>query len=112
MTNDIMCFIPLERISLFYKYYTYLDAKNYQADGLFIKHRVPVKFLREYGKEDSQYVFVLCRVHKRDEKAFLEALKELPNKMLLCGYPDYADSCRWFQSQARQEQKRKTGESA
>lgn len=36
---------------------------------------------------------VLCRVRKKDEKRFLEALGELPRKMLLMGYTDYLEDC-------------------
>ena len=39
---------------------------------------------------------IFCRIKKRDESAFLEALRELPNKMLLCGYPDYPAQCHDF----------------
>ena len=42
---------------------------------------------------DYPYVFVICKVRKRDTGKFLEALAKLPNKMLLCGHPDYIDFC-------------------
>ena len=36
---------------------------------------------------------ITCKVRKRDLPRFLEALEELPNKMLLCGHSDYIDYC-------------------
>lgn len=33
------------------------------------------------------------RVRKKDEEKFLEALSELPNRMLLTGFPDYNEYC-------------------
>lgn len=88
--------LSLERFSIRHKYFVFLDAGDYLADSLFIKHKVTVKFIQEYGREDSPYRMIFCRIRKQDERAFLEALRELPNKMLLCGYPDYPARCRDF----------------
>lgn len=88
--------LSLERFSLRYKYFTFLDAGEYLADGLFIKHQVTVKFMQEYARDDSPYLMIFCRIKKRDEGAFLAALGELSNKMLLCGYPDYPAQCHDF----------------
>lgn len=89
-------YLTLERFSLRYFYYAFIDTGDYLADGLFIKHQVTVKFLQEYGHDDSPYLVIFCRIRKRDESAFLDALRELPNKMLICGHPDYPSQCRAF----------------
>lgn len=96
MSEDLKNFLSLERRSLSHRFYAYLDSGDYLADGLFIKHQVCVKFLQEYGKDGFSYLMVFCRIRKRDEVAFLNALRELPNKMLLCGHPDYLAQCQQF----------------
>ena len=55
----------IDRFSLRFAHYAFLDTDAYLADHLFIKHQVWVCF-RE----------------------------ELPNKMMLLGYTDYLDACR------------------
>jgi len=71
----------------------YFDVPEYLADDLFIQHQVRVRFLREYKKDGELYTIVMCRVRKRDEERFCEALEELPRKMMLLGYADYPAYC-------------------
>lgn len=92
MKNDCY-YMHLERINPFYSYYAYFDVPEFFADQLFIQHQVRVHFSGEYQKKRKQYVIVLCRVRKRDEDRFLEALSELPRKMLLLGYTNYLEDC-------------------
>lgn len=96
MQEELKNCLRLERFSLWHKYFAFLDTGEYLADGLFIKYQVPVKFMQEYGREALPYRMIFCRIRKQDESAFLEALRELPNKMLLCGYPEYTDKCKQF----------------
>ena len=70
-----------------------LMSQSFFADQLFIQHQVRVHFSGEYQKKGKQYVIVLCRVRKKDEERFLEALRELPRKMLLLGYTNYLEDC-------------------
>jgi hypothetical protein len=108
MPENVKNYLTLERFSLRNFYYAFLDTSDYLADGLFIKHQVTVKFLQEYGHDDSPYLVIFCRIRKRDESAFLDALKELPNKMLICGHPDYPTMCQEFMSKidsARRQRK-------
>ncbi len=93
MQAEVKNYLSLERFSLRHKFFAFLDAGEYLADGLFIKHQVTVKFMQEYARDDSPYLMIFCRIKKRDEGAFLDALREPPNKMLLCGYPDYPAQC-------------------
>lgn len=92
MKNDCY-YMHLEKINLFYSYYAYFDVPEFFADQLFIQHQVRVHFYGEYQKKGKQYVVVLCRVRKKDEERFLEALSELPRKMLLLGYINYLEDC-------------------
>ena len=83
----------LNRFSLFNTYFAFLDTENYLADGLFIKHQVRVYFGDEFVKPDFPYRIIFCHVRKWDKERFHAAMRELPNKMLLCGNVDYLDAC-------------------
>lgn len=91
-------YLKLRTISLFTYSYMFLDCDEYLADQLFIKHKVPVKFGKEYCKLDSKYRVISCKIRKRYAEEFKEALAEMNNKMLLCGYVDYAAFCENFKS--------------
>ena len=84
----------LDRFSLFYDYFAFLDVEPYAADQLFIQHQVTVHFVREYGKPDCPYQVILCKVRKRDTECFHAAMAELPDKLRLLGYADYPEVCR------------------
>ena len=73
--------------------YAYVDHSSYQADGLLARNKVRVKFKGEFGKAESPYCIILCKVRKKDTERFEEALEKLNNKMLLLGYRDYPDVC-------------------
>lgn len=83
----------LNRFSLFNTHFAFLDTENYLADGLFIKHQVRVYFGDEFVKPDFPYRIIFCHVRRWDKKRFHVAMRELPNKMLLCGNADYLDAC-------------------
>lgn len=84
----------LDRFSLSYDYFAFLDAEPYAADQLFIQHQVTVQFVREYGKPGCPYRIILCKVRKRDTGRFHAAMDELPDKLRLLGYADYLEVCR------------------
>ena len=96
----------IDRLSLFYHYYAFLDTEEYLADQLFIKHQVRVHFREEYARKDSQYRVIVCRVRKRDQMRFLAALEELPKKMLLLGHTNYLDTCYALWDNLHQDEKR------
>ena len=73
-----------------------IDVPEYLADSLFIQEQVRVDFGSEYGKRGSPYIMIFCKVRKRDEGRFLQALDNLGNKMLLMGYTDYREFCSGF----------------
>ena len=84
----------LDRFSLFYDYFAFLDVEMYAADQLCIQHQVTVHFVREYGKPGCPYHVILCKVRKRDADRFRAAMAELPDKLRLLGYTDYLEVCR------------------
>lgn len=87
-------YIPLRSSKLSkYKQYMYVDCKNYLADDLFIKNKITVNFEGDFTKDDSDYIFVYCKVKKKDHDKFIKTLGELKNKMLIMGYFDYESFC-------------------
>ena len=90
--NENCCW-TIEKFSFFYSYFAIIDTADYLADQLFIKHKVRVGFGPEFVCPDAPYRVIMCKCRKRDVDAFLAAIRELPNKMLLCGYPDYLAFC-------------------
>lgn len=77
----------------FRRFFAYIDAEENLADQLFIKHKVAVDFGPEFAKAGSEYFIIICSVWKKDRQRFLDALKELPDKMLLFGHTDYEAHC-------------------
>lgn len=89
-------YFTLERVSLLYDHYAFIDVPQYYADQLFIRHKVRVHFGKEFQHPDQPYVIIFCKVRKRDRDRFLAALSELDRKMLLCDYPGYSEFCDTF----------------
>lgn len=48
---------------------------------------------------------IFCKIRKRDEKKFLDALSEMYDKMLLMGYKDYQEVCDNFISIVEKNEK-------
>nr|DAR21952.1 MAG TPA: hypothetical protein [Caudoviricetes sp.] len=89
-------YFTLEKFSLLFDHFAFVDVPEYYADQLFIRHQVTVHFGDEYKHPDEPYVIIFCKVRKCDRDRFLAALAELPSKMILCGYPRYDEFCREF----------------
>lgn len=79
--------------SLFFRRFAFVDTEDSLAAPLFAEQGVRLHSVRWYQHEGWPYIFVACKVRKQDTGKFLEALAKLPNKMLLCGHPDYIDFC-------------------
>ena len=103
--EDTHFYQHIDRLSLFYSYFVFLDTDAYLADQLFIKHQVRVNFHGEYVRGDSPYRAIFCHVRKRDRERFQAALEELPKKMMLLGYIDYLDVCRALWDKCQQQRK-------
>lgn len=82
-------YLKIRKPSLRYDYFLFFDTPKYLADQLFIKQKVRVWFDKEYAKEGSPFLAILCHVKKKDSAKFIAALDALKNKMILCGYPEY-----------------------
>lgn len=73
--------------------YAYIDANEYLADNLFIKYKVKVHFGSEYQEPNTSFRIIRCKIRRGKEKPFEEALRELPNKAAIMGYPNYMEYC-------------------
>ena len=82
-------YLKIRKPSLRYDYFLFFDTPEYLADQLFIKQKVRVWFDKEYAKEGSPFLAILCHVKKKDSAKFIAALDALKYKMILCGYPEY-----------------------
>ena len=67
-------YLTLNRFSLLYDQYAFIDVPAYYADQLFIRHQVTVRFGKEYRHPDQPYVVIFCKVRKQDRNRFLSAL--------------------------------------
>lgn len=94
-------FFELEQPSFRFSYFCFIDVSEYLADSIFIKHKVRVWFQQEYRKEGTDYIAIFCKVRKKDRADFLNAMKELEQKMLLLGYHDYSAFCTELHDNAK-----------
>lgn len=72
-----------------WKRYMYLDTEDFLLGSLLQRDPIPVKYETNLTKENEPYRLVMMKVRVKDESRFLQALAELPAKMLLCGFRDY-----------------------
>ena len=79
-------YVKIEKKSLFYNYYAYIDTEDFLADDIFIQENVRVQFGKVGKRQNSQYVVVLCKVWKWDAEKFVQAMEKIYNKMLLLGH--------------------------
>ena len=54
-------YVKIEKKSLLYNYYAYIDTEDFLADSIFIQEKLRVFFGKTGRKQDSQYVVVLCK---------------------------------------------------
>ena len=80
----------------FWVRYMYVDINrdyDYIADSLFYKRQIPVVFKDEMIKAGDKYRLVFCKIRKKYQNQFEEALEELKTKMNILGYTDYEEYC-------------------
>lgn len=70
----------------------YLDTKEYKADMILIRHKVRVKFLRDFLFKGSEHdlTYSIVKVRKADFRGFIESMRELRNAHLILGNQEYA----------------------
>ena len=107
MMDENSHYQKLDKFSLLNSHFAFFDTGDYLADNLFIRHQVRVDFDDEYIHPDGVYRAILCHVRRWDEDKFWAAIKELPNKMLLCGHPDYLEFCNAMWKKIRDDKTKK-----
>lgn len=73
--------------------FAYADADKNLADGIFIKHKLFVKFGKEYKKPGEKYKIIFCQIDRKRVGDFEKCMEELKDKMLLFGNTDYEEFC-------------------
>ena len=69
-------YLNLDRFPILYNHYVFVDTSDYLADQLFIRHKVRVHFGEEMEHPEFPYIFIFCKVRKKNRQRFLEALQE------------------------------------
>ena len=85
-------YIELDGWRPFRKMFAYMDAADrYRADELLRKYKLQVKFKNEWTSPEGRYRMIFCSVPKKQAAKFKEAMAQMPDRMLLLGYDDYAE---------------------
>lgn len=86
-------YVELQKFSLLYQHICFVDSAEHLADGVFAHNQITVRFGAEAVREDSEYRFIFCKIHKRDKTIFLKSMEELKQKMFIMSHADYEDFC-------------------
>lgn len=75
--------------------FAFVDTADYRADDIFLRAKLPVRFLRdEVVFDGNEYVIVFCSVRKKDRMRFLECMADLERAMIMEGHADYTYFCK------------------
>lgn len=96
-------FVPVNKFSLFNKFYFYLDHEDYYADHMFALSGLGLHFIREYKKEGSPYVVIYVRCPKSQAAMFERLCNDIPRIMLLRGHKDYVATAKQILPSMRKE---------
>ena len=72
-----------------YKDLLYLDTADYYSVPLLRKHGVWFKTVCTYSNPERRLRIVVIRIPGWQELKFANALQELLNKLMICGYTEY-----------------------
>ena len=90
-------YIECRQRSLLNKKFMFFDAPDHVSARLFRKHGIHSWSEIEMGRDDEEYILLVCQIRRWDVKKFQAAMLELPNHMLILGHTDYDAVCRkWF----------------
>lgn len=67
----------------------YVDTPDHSAEKIFRRQGLTFKRLNERTSDDSRYIFVGCRISRRDTEVFRKAIEELEEVLVQEGYEDY-----------------------
>lgn len=75
----------------FFRYFIYLDKSSRDADHIFIKNELKVKFMGDWVSEETDWRMVMCRISKipfANKSKFENSMKELTNLFYIKGYDE------------------------
>ena len=84
-------FLPIEKFSLFHRYYLFFDTEGHLSIPLFTRHKVRITAARQFRRESFSFVAVLCRIPKKDAPRFTLAMEDLKKSMLITGHGSYQE---------------------
>lgn len=91
-TMEVKNYLKINKLSLRYSHYAFVDTNEYLGDMIFANNKLEVIFSnKEMRTTGTDYVVVFCKVKKKDEELFRKSMKELSNKIELMGHSDYTD---------------------
>lgn len=95
----------VEKKSLFFKYYTYIDNDDILVAEFVVKNRADVTPITRYKMDNSNYEIVLCKVPKWQEKRFVKAIYELEEKVkTLKDYKDFVKAKEFMKNSCEKRQ--------
>ncbi|MBQ6359580.1 MAG: hypothetical protein IJJ25_00320 [Lachnospiraceae bacterium] len=72
--------------------YAYFDIDSYEADDIFERYGVRVRYKKEVAFEGNDYCCIMVKFNKRYEHDFIKAMNDLRRKILFIpGHGDYLD---------------------
>ena len=83
-------YVKIEKKSMLFNYYAYVDTEEFLADDIFMKENMKVCREKVGKQEDSEYVVVICKVLKTDKDKFRMVMKDLYYKMIVLGHTKHA----------------------
>ena len=96
-------YMELYSRSPFTTQFIYFDVPEYKADQIFAEHGITPRFYEEWQKDGTPFVFIRCRVSRKDKHKFVAAMAELTKKMLLTGFDNYDEVATGFFNQITEE---------
>lgn len=86
-------FLKLDKLSLMYQYFAYVDTDDMKADMILYRNRVHASFEFDFTKKGTDYVVVVCKVPRWEVKKFVKSMDEFDNLLALSGN-QYQEFCK------------------
>lgn len=89
-------YLELDKFSLRYSHFIYLDLQDYLADKIFDEMNLQVIFEKEYESPKNAMRIIFCKIPKKQKDVFIQAMKQLSNNMIKGNHLEYVDVCKHF----------------
>ena len=91
--DDVMNYRRATKFPYIRLCFFYLDTQSHLADNLFKKHKIRAKLIRDLSADGDEYHIIVVTIPRRHRHGFEQVMRELRNKMLVCGHTDYVVNC-------------------